>query len=151
MSRNSEREARYYVARVAAVKASTVVRAVLSSAPEGDGHQAQGASTISEAMELCDRQQFDLLVCDSAEFANGGSCELMRAVAAKCRIRGVLIVAEHPTPEQAAACNEAGFAVLLDKPVTFDQVRDALLQVTAMPLRQVASEDHGARLRTSEP
>ena len=93
------------------------------------GHRVHWATSVSEATQLCGRETFDLLISETY-LPDGTGLEFMRDIARPIGLRGITLTA------MGRACDEqdsltAGFCAHLTKPVTMDQLVDAVERAVA--------------------
>ena len=95
-----------------------------------EGHSVETAGDVARAMELADRQAFDLLVSDLG-LPDATGHELMRAL----RLRGhkfpAIALSGYGQEEDIQRSYQAGFATHLTKPASREAVLSAVASVTA--------------------
>jgi CheY-like chemotaxis protein len=89
-----------------------------------------GAGSVSEAVELADRQAFDLLVSDIG-LPDGSGTDVMRHVRDRHHIKGIAI-SGFGQDEDVRRSREAGFETHLVKPVNFQVLHDVIRRVTTV-------------------
>lgn len=91
-------------------------RALLSRLLRIDGHTVLTASTAGEAIAVATDNPFDLLLSDLS-LPDRSGLELMREIRQLCgNVRGIALTGME-APEYKKACEEAGFAGFLRKPL----------------------------------
>lgn len=91
------------------------------------GHDVRVVNGCTPALELAARWPFDLLLAD-IELRDGDGCDLLPAVRAmpgNDRVSGI-VLSGHGTPDVVRRCLDVGFAAHLLKPIQFDQLTDAI-------------------------
>jgi len=92
------------------------------------GYQVECAGSYSDALRLCDNQQFDLLISDVG-LPDGSGYDLMREVISRrCASKGIA-VSGYGTEHDVKRSLQAGFSEHLVKPVQFDTLREAIQRV----------------------
>jgi PAS domain S-box-containing protein len=92
------------------------------------GHVVRTATSLSGALEAAS-EEFDVVVSD-IDLGDGSGLELMRRVRSRDDTPGIAM-SGYATEDDVAQSREAGFALHLAKPVTFDALESAMQQVTA--------------------
>lgn len=118
--------------RILIVDQYNLSRMALAKLLRLQGHTVAAVASVGEGMRVCESQQFDLLLCDGLEYADGSGYDLMRALAVACNIKGIAIDGD-PSVEHGAAARAAGFAEYLAKPVTFTALLAVIEAVTGRP------------------
>jgi CheY-like chemotaxis protein len=88
------------------------------------GHDVTVATTVSSALNAAARQRFDFVVSDIG-LPDGTGHELMRELVRRYRLRGIA-VSGYGMEEDRRRSLAAGFSRHLTKPITVQQLRDAL-------------------------
>jgi CheY-like chemotaxis protein len=89
------------------------------------GYCVHVAGTYAGALDICGKQQFDLLISDVG-LPDGSGYDLMREIhARRCAAKGIA-VSGYGTEDDVEQSLRAGFAEHLVKPVAFDTLRDAI-------------------------
>ncbi len=94
----------------------------------GKGHLVRTATSLSGALEAAS-DEYDVLVSD-IDLGDGSGLELMRHVRSRGDTPGIAM-SGYATEDDVQQSREAGFAVHLAKPVTFESLESAIQQVTA--------------------
>jgi DNA-binding response OmpR family regulator len=102
---------------------------ILSRLLRLSGYTVMNAATCSEARALAGREPCAVLLSD-VRLPDGSGLDLMRELKDSRGVRGVAMSGYTDEADQAAAL-AAGFERHLPKPVTFDQVLDAVRAVSA--------------------
>jgi CheY-like chemotaxis protein len=84
------------------------------------GHTVETATRVDDAVRAVEQQRFDILVSDIG-LPDGSGTEIMRALHAQQGAPGVALTG-HGEEHYARACEDAGFAAHLLKPVVFDRL-----------------------------
>ncbi len=101
--------------RILLVESHIDTRRVLALILKRDGFEVTTASTKAEAIALCDKQSFDLLISDIGLDGDSG-LELMRELRTKCGIKGIAYTG-YGFESDVAEAKAAGFSAHLLKPV----------------------------------
>jgi two-component system CheB/CheR fusion protein len=101
---------------------------VLSRLLQEDRYRVTVAGTLEEAKRLCDRQPFDLMICD-LELPDGNGVDLLRHARRTCDVAGIVLSA-HGDEGHKQAARAAGFRDYIVKPAPFEKIREAILRVT---------------------
>jgi PAS domain S-box-containing protein len=92
------------------------------------GHVVTTATSLSRALAVVS-EEFDVVVSD-IELGDGSGLELMRRVRSGGDTPGIA-VSGYATEDDVQQSQEAGFAIHLAKPITFEMLESAIHQVTA--------------------
>ncbi len=92
------------------------------------GHVVTIATSLSQALAVVS-DEFDVVVSD-IELGDGSGLELMRRVRSQGDTPGIA-VSGYASEDDVQQSREAGFAVHLSKPITFEMLESAIHQVTA--------------------
>jgi CheY-like chemotaxis protein len=92
------------------------------------GHEVRTATSLSKALAFVS-EEFDVVVSD-LDLGDGSGLELMRQVRSRGDTPGIA-VSGYATEDDVRQSLEAGFAVHLAKPITFEMLESAIHQVTA--------------------
>jgi len=101
-----------------------VLRRLLTRA----GHQVTSAMTVAGAMQAAEKSQFDIVISDLG-LPDGTGFQLMEDLRNTYRLRGIALSGFGMDDDRRRA-RDAGFAVHLIKPVDFEQLRQAVYEVT---------------------
>ena len=115
--------------RILFVEDHADTRVVMSLLLESLGCKVSTAATVKEALDLADRQRFDLLVSDIG-LPDGSGMDVMRHVAGQHRLKGIAI-SGYGQEDDLLRSQEAGFALHLVKPVNIHALRQAIQELTA--------------------
>src|SRR6185437_15404913 len=89
------------------------------------GYRVETAATCASAIELCGKDQFDLIISDVG-LPDGSGYDLMREILTrKCVAKGIA-VSGYGGEEEVEQARRAGFTEHLVKPIAFDELRDAI-------------------------
>jgi CheY-like chemotaxis protein len=88
------------------------------------GHTVATAACVREATALAAARRFDIVISDVG-LPDGDGYALFRSVRAMYPVKGIAVTG-YGTPDDLAACRQAGFEAHLVKPVMFDQLKTAL-------------------------
>jgi DNA-binding NtrC family response regulator len=92
------------------------------------GFSVHTAGTVANAIKLCEKHEFDLLISDVG-LPDGSGYDLMREVLnRRCTSKGIA-VSGYGTEKDVELSIRAGFSMHLVKPVAFDTLRDAIMRV----------------------
>jgi DNA-binding response OmpR family regulator len=92
------------------------------------GYQVHTAGTFARAIELCGKEQFDLLISDVG-LPDGSGYDLMRQITSRRCVSKGIAVSGYGSEQDVAESLQAGFTEHLVKPVEFDKLRDAIKRV----------------------
>ncbi len=87
------------------------------------------AGSVREAVELADKEQFDLLVSDIG-LPDGSGTEIMKHVKSRYEIKGIAL-SGFGRDEDLQRSKEAGFEMHLTKPVDFSTLRKVIMEVAS--------------------
>jgi len=90
------------------------------------------ARNTHEAMELCERNTYVVLLADIG-LPDGTGWELMKELLSRCPVRGIA-VSGYGYDDDIRKSLEAGFAEHLTKPVAAEKLIAAIERVAALPL-----------------
>ncbi len=96
---------------------------VLSRLLSLQGHETATARTLSAARAMCESGQFDLVICDLG-LPDGDGTELA-SVAARCGAKSIALTGRSHW-EDIDRSLKAGFCAHLTKPVTYEQLINAI-------------------------
>ena len=102
-----------------------VMRRLLSSF----GCTVAVAGTVREALELAERETFDLLVSDIG-LPDGSGLDVMKGMRARQKVRGIALSGFGQDMDLARS-REAGFEMHLIKPVNFQTLHEVIQKVTS--------------------
>lgn len=106
---------------------------VFSALLRQDGFAVTVAPTFAEAISGCQKGCFDLLICD-IELPDGDGTKVLQAARDQCLgVRGI-IVSGFDDPARRQAADDAGFAEYLVKPLTYADLRAAVLRAMPAPV-----------------
>ena len=97
----------------------------------GDGHEVATADGCETARQTCQKQLFDLVLCDIG-LKDGDGCDLLRELRQQHRLNGIAI-SGYGLKEDLQRSREAGFLGHLVKPVTMEQLRLAIQKAVTSP------------------
>lgn len=106
---------------------------VFSALLTQDGYDVTIAPTLASALDICARGQFDLLICDVL-LPDGDGTTVLQATRKNCPGVAGIIVTGFDEDARREAATRAGFAEYLVKPLTYADLRAAVLR--AMPGRK---------------
>jgi CheY-like chemotaxis protein len=95
------------------------------------GYDVTVAATKMEAIQLCQYHTFDLLIGD-IELPDGNGNDLMREIAAKCKIKGIAYTG-YDDEKLVGDALAAGYTRCLVKPVTLSVLLTAVEQLLKEP------------------
>jgi CheY-like chemotaxis protein len=93
------------------------------------GYLVTTARTKAEALQLCDHENFDLLIGD-LQLPDGSGLDLVRDIAAKCKIKGIAYTG-YGFEEDIAKSRAAGYSVHLTKPTEFNLLQENIERLLA--------------------
>jgi DNA-binding response OmpR family regulator len=105
---------------------------VFSALLTQDGFDVTVAATLAAALDICARAEFDLLICDVL-LPDGDGTTVLQATRKNCPGVAGIVVTGFDEDARRAAATRAGFAEYLVKPLTYADLRAAVLR--AMPKR----------------
>jgi PAS domain S-box-containing protein len=114
--------------RILLVEDHDDTRNVMTRLLRSFGCNVTAAGSVSEAMAIADRQEFDLLVSDIG-LPDGSGMDVMRRLSAMQQVKGIAITG-FGQDDDLRRSMEAGFATHLTKPVNFQTLHDAIQKVT---------------------
>lgn len=100
---------------------------VFSALLTQDGFSVTVASTLANALGCCRDGCFDLLICDLQLPDGDGTQALLAARNRSAGVAGIVVTGLDDAPRRQAAV-DAGFAEYLVKPLTYADLRDAVLR-----------------------
>lgn len=115
--------------RVLLVEDHDDTRHVLGRILNGFGCLVAAAASVREALELADREQFDLLVSDIG-LPDGSGTEIIRHVKSRYPIKGIAL-SGFGQDEDMRRSIDAGFEMHLTKPVNFQTLQRVIEQVAS--------------------
>jgi CheY-like chemotaxis protein len=92
-------------------------------------YRVEPASTVTEALSVAERINFDLLISDVG-LPDGSGLDLMRQICAKRHIEGIALTG-YGTASDVEQTLNAGFGLHLTKPIQFDKLQLAVSQMAA--------------------
>jgi CheY-like chemotaxis protein len=110
--------------RILLVEDHVDTAAALAEVLAAMGHDVSVASTVASALAAASRQPFDFVVSDIG-LPDGTGHELMRELVRRYRLRGVA-VSGYGMEEDRRRSLASGFAQHLTKPISVQQLREAL-------------------------
>jgi two-component system CheB/CheR fusion protein len=113
--------------RLLIVEDHTDTALMLGRLLEASGYAVKTAGTVSEALELIEREPFDILVSDLA-LPDATGFELMRKVGGRHTLKGIAM-SGHGMDEDIRKSLEAGFSEHLVKPVDILTLERAILRL----------------------
>lgn len=100
---------------------------VFSTLLTQDGFDVTSVATLAEAMSICQKGSYDLLICD-IQLPDGDGTSVLQATRKYCPgVAGIIVTGFDDEPRRQAA-NRAGFSEYLVKPLTYAELRDAVLR-----------------------
>ena len=105
---------------------ANMLRLVLAA----DGHEVAMAGDLATAMDLADRQAFDLLISDLG-LPDGSGHDLMRRLRQRGHTLPGIALSGYGQEEDIQRSREAGFAAHLTKPASRELLVEAIASVTA--------------------
>ena len=111
--------------RILLVEDHTDTRNVMSKLLASFGYRVTAAGTVREALDLSERERFDLLVSDIG-LPDGSGTEVMRALKERQQIQGIAL-SGFGRDEDLRRSAEAGFVQHLTKPVNFHTLREVIV------------------------
>lgn len=99
------------------------------------GHSVETARRVDEALGAIDRQRFDILVSDIG-LPDGCGTDVMRALRDAQGAPGIALTG-HGEEHYVEACEQAGFAARLLKPVVFNKLIEAMEMVVPAAARPI--------------
>jgi CheY-like chemotaxis protein len=102
---------------------------LLAELLENHGHSVRVAGTASAALELAQRETFDVVVSDVG-LPDASGYELMEQLRARSPIKGIAITGTSGVDEERRG-REAGFSAHLVKPVSMSRLEEALEAVVS--------------------
>jgi PAS domain S-box-containing protein len=85
------------------------------------------AGTVKEALDLAEREQFDLLLSDIG-LPDGTGMDIIKLIKARRQIKGIAL-SGFGNDDDIRRSREAGFAMHFTKPVDFNTLQDAILRL----------------------
>jgi len=92
------------------------------------GHEVAVAGTCAEALSFVQTSSFDVVLCDIG-LPDGDGCDLLASMSAIRQIKSVALTG-HAFPAELDRFRDAGFDVVLVKPVSLEQVKAAISEVS---------------------
>jgi PAS domain S-box-containing protein len=113
--------------RILLVEDHADTRTVMSRLLASFGFRVTTAGTVREALDLSERERFDLLVSDIG-LPDGSGTDVMRALRQRQQIKGIAL-SGFGRDEDLRRSAEAGFLQHLTKPVNFHTLREVLVKL----------------------
>ena len=113
--------------RVLLVEDHADTRNVMSRLLASFGFRVSAAGSVREALDLSERETFDLLVSDIG-LPDGSGTEVMRVLGRRQQIKGIAL-SGFGRDEDLRRSAEAGFLQHLTKPVNFNTLREVLVKL----------------------
>lgn len=114
-------------ARILVVEDHAETRAALVMLLGRRGYRVTGAASVAEALDLADREQFDLLISDLG-LPDGDGTTLMTQLHSLHGLNGIALTG-FGMEEDVKRCRNAGFAHHLTKPISLPRLEAALRDV----------------------
>jgi CheY-like chemotaxis protein len=92
-----------------------------------EGYVVRTALTAASALQACDEEKFDLLICDIG-LPDGNGHEVMRQLKQRCGIKGIGLSGYGMEQDQQQGA-EAGFVEYLIKPIDLKALTAAITRV----------------------
>jgi len=96
-----------------------------------EGHAVDVALDAHSALELCQRNSYDILLADIG-LPDGSGWELMKTVLKHCPVRGIAI-SGYAYDADVEKSLEAGFSAHLTKPIAAESLFATIARVAALP------------------
>jgi two-component system response regulator PilR (NtrC family) len=109
------------------------------------GLQVERASTVKDALQKVQEQEFDLCLTDM-RLPDGEGLEIVRYIGANCPNLPVAVITAHGSTENAVAALKAGAFDYLSKPVALDQLRAVVKSALKLPSSVEPSAPEGYAL-----
>jgi CheY-like chemotaxis protein len=93
-----------------------------------DGYQVTIASTAAGAAQICEQQNFDLLICD-LQLPDGLGNQVLIAARARAPETKGIVVSGHDSPSKLAEAKQFGFEDYFLKPIDYPVLRDAISRI----------------------
>jgi CheY-like chemotaxis protein len=93
------------------------------------GYIVSAADGHAHALQLCEGESFDLLIGD-IQLEDGSGLDLMRELAAKCKIKGIAYTG-YGREQDIARARDAGFVAHVLKPAEFSVLLETIERVLA--------------------
>ena len=116
--------------RVLLVEDHHVTAKMMRTVLTASGHAVQWASDVASALELADRNSFDLLMSDLG-LPDGSGHDLMRQLRQRGHIFPGVALSGYGQEEDIQRSREAGFAAHLTKPASREAVVEAIAATVA--------------------
>ncbi len=95
-----------------------------------DGHTVLKAESFASALDVARAGPVDLLLCDIA-LPDGDGCELLKEIRRLFPVQGIAI-SGYGRPRDVERCQAAGYACHLLKPVTAEQIEEAIAGIAGL-------------------
>jgi PAS domain S-box-containing protein len=102
---------------------------VMARMLEDMGHQVVPANSVASAIDILTRQKFDLIISDIG-LPDGNGVSLINGVRAFCSAPAIALTG-YGMREDVERCLQAGFNRHVTKPVTFEALRQIIVEVFA--------------------
>jgi DNA-binding response OmpR family regulator len=89
------------------------------------GYEVDWAATGTQALELCDRKPYDLMLADLV-LPDLDGLEVIRAVRQQWPQTGIIVITGYPTVASAVDAMKMGAFDYLEKPFTDDEIMAAI-------------------------
>lgn len=104
------------------------IRTLITKCLQIDGHEVRQAKDGHEALELFDKEDFELVFLD-IKMPNFSGTEVLRQIRARGIITPVVIITAYATVKNAVECVQMGAVAYLQKPFTAEKVRNVLAEI----------------------
>jgi two-component system response regulator YesN len=94
---------------------------------------------LAEALSICQKGPYDLLICD-IQLPDGDGTSVLQATRKHCPDVAGIIVTGFDDDARRSAANHAGFSEYLVKPLTYGELRAAVLRAMAGRKPPVSSQ-----------
>lgn len=93
-----------------------------------DGHEVQTVNNAKEALDVCDREKFDLIITDFAMPGMKGD-ELAATIKARCPGQPIIMISAYAEMLQTSGNPLTGVDIMISKPFLLDDLRAAITKV----------------------
>jgi two-component system, OmpR family, response regulator len=121
--------------RVLVVDDTKNIRILLTKCLELDGYTVLTATDGQEALELFERDKFDLAFLDIKMPQLSGT-EVLKKIREQKITTPVIIITAYATIKNAVECTHMGAVAYLQKPFTIEKVRSVLNELCIMPCKE---------------
>lgn len=91
-------------------------------------YDVEGFTSVQDAVQWARSNRFDVLLSDYYLGQGMHAHDVLQAIGAAAAGFRAIVLSNHIDDEQAKSLRKAGFSAILEKPVTLEKFKDAVLQ-----------------------